>query len=277
MIGGGALIASIAAALIMRIPSDPPPAPLVAPVANITVSPAAPVVVPVPITITPPAPPPPAPEPAPAPIRASTPFLQTQCVLDSSAALSCAWDRGFPAISADGQTMVYELVADDGGRGYPNLTITFVDVATSKVKKSVRILDSNEYDPENPRKLEAKIEKRVRNVHKLIEAGGYHSLQRLPHLDEVNVASKLRVDSQGGVMRIVDTEQQRAIYQASFESSVVFPDHKDDVDADCSGMNARELTVSWDEQTRMALVTVLYMHGGCMCGSSTKVFVRHVK
>ena len=132
MIGGGALIASIAAAVTVRMPSEPSPVAPLAPVANVTVSPAAPIVVPVPIMITPPAPPP-SPAPEPAPIRASAPFLQAQCVLDSSAASSCEWDRGFPAISADGRTMVYENVADDGGRGYPNLTITFVDVATSKV------------------------------------------------------------------------------------------------------------------------------------------------
>ena len=271
-IGGSALVVSIAAAVIMRMPDAPP-----APVAKVTVAPAAPVVVPVPITIMPPAPPPPPPSPAepePPPIRAARPFLQAACVLPDGEAASCTWDRGFPAISEDGQTIVREAIADDGGRGHPNLAIEFVDVATSKVTKSVLILDANEYDPEH-QQLTARIGKRVAAAQKLIAAGGYRSLLPLARLDDPT-GGTLRVEPNGGAVRIIDTEKRLAIFQASFEASVVAPDHKDDAERECSGLSAHEPSVWFDEHTRIALVTVDYTYGGCMCGSETRVFVTRV-
>jgi hypothetical protein len=272
-IGGSALLVSIAAAVVMRMPDAPP-----APVAKVTVSPAAPIVVPVPITITPPPPPPPVviAEPEPAPIRAATPFLQAACVLADGDTPSCTWDRGFPAISSDGRTMVREAVADDGGRGHPNLSIEFVDVATSKVERSVLILDAEEYDPENHDKLAATIQKRVAAAQKLLAAGAYRSLLPLAHIDDATSGGTLRIEPSGGAVRIIDTRTRLAIFQASFEASVVAPEHKYDVENDCSGLHAREPAVWFDEHTRTALVTVNYTYGGCMCGSETRVFVRRI-
>lgn len=279
MIGGGALLASIAAAIILRLPEDPPPP---APIARVSVIPAAPVVVPVPITITPtpsPPPPPAAPELVPPPIRAATPYLQAHCLavnIDDEH-LTCEWDRGFPAISADGKTIVVEHVHEDGGRGNPNLTLEFIDVATAKRMHSIVVVDPDEYvEGIVIPAVQAKIARRVAKAQQRIDAGGYRTLEPLSRMDE-ETGTKLRVDVRGSKLRIVDVERRRAILHVDYAAEVVYPNHKLDPERECSGLSqAGEMPTWWDATTRTIVTNVTYHSGGCMCGSELRTFVRRI-
>lgn len=267
------VLASLGVALIAQIP-DRAPAP-----AKVTVIPAAPVVVPMPITVAPPVaeavilPPPP-------PVRAATPFLQAQCLYGEDAPdvdrATCDWDDGFPAIAADGKTIVVKHTDEDGGRGNPNLRIEFFDVATGKRLRSVKILDGDEYDTTKYDALLLALDLRIAKLNAQLD--GYRTLATLDNIEEQNLeGTRLRVDRHDSIVRIVDTDSQRAIYHRNFAASVVYPNHKSDPDRECSGLaQLGDISVWWDETTRTLVSAVFYAYGGCMCDGQTDTFVKRV-
>src|SRR5512143_579195 len=114
------------------------------------------VVVMPPVVVTPPAPvatevppPPSPPKPEPA-LHAMNPMIDTLCVIPGVAPdARCTWDDGFPALSPDGKTVAIAYHPDDGERGNPDLTIRFVDVASSKVVRDDLVLAPDEYDAQS--------------------------------------------------------------------------------------------------------------------------------
>ena len=281
--------AMLATAVIMKIamtPADPaaaPPAPEPKPAAPVVIPIAAPHL----MVVQAPAPmPPPAPEvPEPPAPRATAPFLQIACVLDGQEGEepdSCSWDHGFPAISADGKTIAIQRDIDDGGRGYPGLLIQLVDVATSRVKRTVSVLDPNEYVPSDDAKapaLRAKVEQRADAVQRLLDAGGYRALTAVGAKDdETTSRADLRAEFDAEHARVVDVASNTVIWQRQFSVAREFPNRKLDPDADsCEPMHTGGMSISWDAQTRTILAEVSYGAGPCYCPDTTVDYVQRVR
>ena len=228
--------------------------------------------------------PPPAPEPEPEPKRidprATSPMILPSCVApdDRVPHPECTWDAGFPAISADGKTVVTYFVPDDGGRGFPGLSIHFIDVATSKFVADLLVLDPDEIDVDEPYgevspALRAKMEKRAAAAQRRIDAGDSRTMAHLGsrgwHDDTESSADRSRVyaDIIGGLVRIVDPATQRVLFQRDLS----VPDPRSAAvragasDLECAGFSLNQMDVWWDPATRTVLAAEAYTSGGCMC------------
>lgn len=280
--------AVVATAVITKIaltpgdaPAPLPPAPKAE--APVVIPIAAPQLVVVQAPVPPPAPPPPPPE-EPAP-RASAPFLQAACILEdpnSEPLASCDWDHGFPAISADGKTIAIQRHIDDGGRGNPGVSIELVDVATSRVKRTVMVLDPDEYVfGEDPKwaALEKTVEKRVDSAQRLLDAGGYRALAVVGEKDDDTLrAAGLRTEFDSELARVIDVATNSVIWQRRFSVAREFPNRKLDPDVDsCEPMHTGNMTIAWDAQTRTILADVSYGAGPCYCGDTDVAYVQRVR
>lgn len=241
-----------------------------------------------PITVV--APPAPAPAPAPAPIeeeaepppppRATMPRLDAQCFAihspeeDPPAKMpeSCQWDDGFPAVSRDGKLVVAKVMVDDGGRGNPNLTIRFLDVATSKVVRDIVVLDPDEVDasdrPAKRAQLQRKVAQRMALAQRVIDQRGYRSLELLGtynsyHLELETDRTRVHAEFDGNAVRAIDPATNRVLWAHRFV--VPNPNQRDIETSDCAGWRLRELAVAWDPETRVVIGTSSYDTGGCMC------------
>jgi hypothetical protein len=275
----GAASAGAIAVTVLR----PRPPPIVAPIAMPTA----------PIVVLPPAPhgevqvpaPPAPPEPPPAPPpRANAPHLDAGCVLsgmvpglmDGVSRVSCEWDDGFPAISADGTRVAIKRHPDDGGRGYPGMMIDFIDVATSKVVRDIVVLDPDEFDPENPAKHERKATRRVAEAQALLDAGHYRSLDLVggplastPEPDPAD-AARIHAEVDDADIRIVDPATNRALWR----DHIAIPRPRPLRGDDCDGWSIYRTTVWWDAKTRTVLVDQIYRSGGCLCRDEAFASVR---
>ena len=278
----GASVAGVTVAVHVVDPfaEETQPAPIVSLVQ--TPMPAMPQPVLVPITVTTP-PPPPAPvisapeEPEPVPPRALVPMLNAECFgtgFDVEPDVACTWDDGFPAISHDAQTVVVKRSLDDAGRGHPSLYIDFVDVATSKVTRTMKILAPDEFDAEN--KHVPKVRRRVAAAQQAIDAIGFRSMTKLVGEGEPSTSS-LRVEGENGSIRVVDRTRAVAIFQATFTGDQAFPNMKRNEEMGCDTPSAWGASTAWDEETRTIVATVHYAFGGCMCGGDSTTFVRKVR
>ena len=230
----------------------------------------------------PPAPsPPPVPEPPPPPEpRAATPRLDVECDLASftdGGPASCAWNRGFPAISADGATIVQAVNPDDGGRGYPGLVVQFLDVATARVISTHTIIDPNDFDDLStlPSRKRAAVDRRAARVQEQIDAGRYRSLARvqMPN-DEWRYASPLRADVEGDRIRIVDLATNAALWEHRYDVAVQYPNRKLDPDvAFCEPTATHSIEAWWDATTRTLITSVGYGAGSCMCSDEIVNYV----
>jgi hypothetical protein len=247
----------------------------------------------------PPPPPPPVVEPVvePVPPRALAPRLWAECVLPSGdnhpdadrstdADLRlCQWDRGFPAISGDGALIATEYVPDDGGRGYPGLTIRFIDPSTSRVVRSALILSPDEFveDPEARGKLQARIARRVAVVQRTLDAGRFRALVSLggsedaadPAVTSSPRWQALHAEVSGGAVRIVDPSRSSVIWQGFF--GVERPGGPAKDTDFCSGWGLHRMALWWDPATKTILSVQVYRTGGCMCSDDTFEEVRHVE
>jgi hypothetical protein len=281
-----AVIATAVITTIAMTPTDapaPPPPPEPKAAAPVVIPIAAPQLV---VLQAPAAPPPPAPEvPEPPPPRAAAPFIQIACMLDGQdgeAPASCSWDHGFPAISADGKTLAVQRHGEDGGRGYPGLSIQLLDVATSRVKRTVMVLDPDEYVPSDDPKapaLRRKVEQRADVAQRLLDAGAYRALAVLGGSDaEPMSAAGLRAEFDAEVARVIDVASNTVVWQRRFSVAREFPDRKPDPDVDsCVPIHTRGMTISWDAQTRTILAEVSYGAGPCYCPDTTIDYVQHVR
>lgn len=247
----------IVGGLFWMRPSAPSPVP---PAPKVTVVLAVPIVVPIPIAAPVAA--------APPTVLAAVPFIQAQCLaVQDEPPPSCAWDDGFPAISRDGTTIAVKHTGEDGGRGNPNLRIELFDVATNKRLRSVTILTGDEYDRWDA--LKATVAARAAKLNAQLD--GYRTLQN------IEATSTLELEQQDALVRVVDTETHRAIYQRDFDAAVVYPNHKSDPDRECSGLSQiGGIDAWWDAGTRTLVTSVMYAYGGCLCGEQTDTFVKRL-
>jgi hypothetical protein len=288
---------ALATAVATKIALTPPasPEPIAEPPAP---KPAAPVVIPIitpqPIVVQVPAPVPPPVEIAealpPSP-RAVIPVVRTECVTwspdDSDEAMeSCTWDSGFPAISADGTTLVTAEIPLDDGRGHPGLTIRFIDAATGKRVKSVLVLSPDEYTSPgqddgmeaNYRAMLKKVDRRATAVQKLLDAGRYRTLVRLgSSTSEPSAPANegLAAEYEDDAVRVIDRATNTVLWQRRFSVAAEFPNRKLDGDH-CEPIAVSNVAVAWDPPTRTAVAQVTYRHGPEFCGDSAREYVVQV-
>ncbi|MBL9013093.1 MAG: hypothetical protein JNL83_02890 [Myxococcales bacterium] len=232
--------------------------------------------------------PPPAPPPSPAPVpppppepRAASPRLDVACELavysdGEERPPSCDWNRGFPAISADGTTIVQAVHPDDGGRGFPALEVQFLDVATARVIATHTIIDPNAFeDYDKLRRGErAAIDRRAAAVQKRIAAGNYRSLAHVSISgDEAPASSELRADVEGDRIRVVDRASNVSLWEHRYDVAVQYPNRELDGEPMCEPTGTHSIEAWWDSRTRVLLTSVGYGAGSCMCSDE---IVNHV-
>jgi hypothetical protein len=130
---------------------------VIVPAPQVTVAPAPVVMPPTPVVVQAPTPPepPPAP-PAPQP-RAQVPMLDAGCVMNlpgSTANPTCAWDDGFPAISADGALIATKYAPTMGGSDLYGLSIHLIDTKTSRVVRDSVILTPTNWPRSSTRRAQ---------------------------------------------------------------------------------------------------------------------------
>lgn len=233
-------------------------------------------------------------EPAPAPteqparrVRAAAPRVDPSCILADGARPSCSWDDGFPAVSTDGTLVATKVIPDDGGRGFPGLTIRFLDVATSTIVRDVVVLDPDEvswdfYDEDLAQndepgarrraQLLQVMKRRAAVAQKLLDDKGYRPLEHLgtsiqpAALEPAGTAprgDRVYAEFDQQAVRAIDPATSTALWSHRFD---VPAPAQPDPDADCgSSFELHSLSVWWDPEMRIVLGTSAYHTGGCLC------------
>jgi hypothetical protein len=280
-----------------------PPAVIVPP-PRVTVAPAPVVVPPTPVVVQAPAPPPPAPPPpAPRP-RALVPTLDAACVgsTDDATNPTCAWDDGFPAISADGTLIATKFDTTDYS-DHSGLSIHLIDTKTSRVVRDSVILNAEESEliakPESVassnaqaddkqlhqrQRLLSTIYRRVVDVQRTLDAKHFRTLHVLgsAHTSMSGESTSQRgpepvyaeiVDT---TARIIDSATSQVLGRGDFWVSE--PKRSRYANPDCSLWLPWSITLWWDPETRLALAAQWYWTGGsCMCHGASVETVRHMR
>ena len=239
------------------------------------------------VHVPPPPPPPPPPLPAPpaplpetpAPPRAQNPLINAACVMPTQTEPTpqCAWDDGFPAISADGRTVAMKYVPSDGPRGNTSLTIRFLDVASSRVVRDDVILTGDETLTEiDPAKLQIQIAQRVMAIQPRL--AHYRTLAALgsgrAFADEPPQQHGIHAEFADELVRIVDPATNRVLWQAQLDGSPAAPVTPRSADDMCGGWGLWSVSAWWDADTKTVLVAQRYHTGGCMCADAEVDHVR---
>lgn len=269
-----------------------PPAVIVQP-PHVTVAPAPVVMPPTPVVVQAPAPPPPAPPPpAPQPC-ALVPTLDGACVIDTGGAASptCAWDDGFPAISADRTLIATKYAPPMGPSDLYGLSIHFIDTKTSQVVRDSVILTPDELArvrypenvaPENAQaedrqlqqrnRLLATIYRRVAAVQRTLDAKRFRTLHALGSArasmgDEQPPSQRgpdpVYAEIVGTTARIIDSAASRVLWRGDFWAEG--PKRSKDDTSDCSVWTPWSIALWWDPETCYVLAAQTYRTGGCMC------------
>lgn len=289
------LAAIFAAGIVTTIalrPAKPPVIRVAAPAQPTVVPFAVPSVVVLPAPAPPPPPAPPEPElvvtPGP---RALVPTINPACATQQGSDTTCTWDDGFPAISADGTLIATTHVPDDGGRGYPGLSIELIDVKTSRVVKSFLVLSPNEYldsaeDPAWP-KLHAKIRKRSATAQRMLDAKQFRALTHFATTDvgaDVDpdggsylfaMDPALRGERSGDAVRVIDAAKNTVLWQHRFPIEAAYPAAKNPSPdgVGCYPSSTRGIGMAWDAPTRTMFTHVSYASGPCYCGDEVAFYV----
>jgi len=225
------------------------------------------------VKITPLAPEPPKPAPKPSP-HAIAPHLDAGCMIPHGevapgAVDPCAWDDGFPAISADGALIAIKYSPDYGPRDGSDLIIRFIDTKTSNVVRDDMIsgIDEKLDDP----KIGAQLFRRVAPVQRLLDARHFRTLIPLGSGGEtgiqadpaVQTGTKTYAEIVDGAVRIVDPATATEIWRGGFSAARPGPAPRED--SDCGSWNLHSTTVWWDPRTKTVLALLHYFTGGCMC------------
>lgn len=227
--------------------------------------------------------------PAPRPLA---PHLFAECIAadfqtDAEVPASCHWDNGFPAVSADAQLVATCELPDDGGRGYPGLSIHFVDASTGKLAKTILVLSPDEYvEPDDNNaaavvRMRKTISARVAKAQAALDAGGYRTMtllandvgEQLEPTPDATVHDAIYAEISGDSARMLDPSTNRAIWQHTF--TVPSP-HPVNDDTDCGGWNLVSMSMWWDPTTRLVLASQWYTTGGCICSTVERVHVARV-
>lgn len=256
---------------IVTVPITTPAAP--APIVNITV------------------PPPPAPEvPMAPPPRALTPFLDAECIartdsgeVEDRIARRCNWDAGFPAISADGKTIALKYSRDDGGRGWLNVAVMFIDAETSKTIGDHTIVAPDDLDENGQAtdKTRARATKRVAAIQKKLDAGQYrtlHVIQNLVPEPDFPATAGLRIEHEqfDASVRVVDGDTNTVLWRGEFNAATEYPPRKVDPDTDtgCYPGSTSNVSAWFDPATKLIAFQVSYASGPCYCSDEIHHYVR---
>lgn len=255
---------------IVTVPITTPATP--APVVNVTVPP-------------PPAPPEP---PAAPPPRALTPFLDVPCFTrtdydmepEEKLARRCAWDDGFPAISADGKTIALRYSRDDAGRGWVNHAVQFIDVETSNVIGDHPIVAPDDLDPQGQAtdKTRALATKRVAAIQKRLDTGRYRTMKVIPSsIPEPDLPApqglRMEHEERESPVRVVDGDSNTVLWRGEFDVATHVPLR--DVDPDrCYPRTTNNVYAWFDPATRLIAFQVWYGTGPDYCGDEVQHYVR---
>jgi hypothetical protein len=264
--------------------------PVIVPPAQVTVEPTPVVMPPTPVVVEPPAAPTPAPPPPPQP-RAVVPMLDPACVIVSYEETSptCAWDDGFPAISADGTLIAMKYSPPMGQSELYGLSIRFIDTKTRVVRDHLILTPEelgsilypqdaeppnvNQEDKQQQRRehLMRKIQRRVAAVQRTLDAKRFRPLLALGSADDSpdDPPSQQRgphpvyAEIVGTIARIIDSAASQVLWRGEFW--VDRPEPAED-GADCASWWPRSIELWWDPKTRNVLAMQTYRTGsGCMC------------
>jgi hypothetical protein len=227
----------------------------------------------------------PAPTVPPAP-RPLVPRLWAQCVdrMNTSGGV-CEWDDGFPAIASDGTLIATKYIPDDGGRGYPGLSIHLLDTATGTIKRSIDVLSPDEYVEDDGtnwtkvQRLRATIAVRLAAAQKLLDDGGYRTMAFLGTTESSNGSETAEAHpissgtygevDQSGAVRIIDPTTNSVIWQHQLGVPAPRSITEDDDGGMCPGWGLRRMSLWWDPATRFVISSQDYQTGGCMCNDET--------
>jgi hypothetical protein len=241
--------------------------------------------------------PPPLPPPPPPParvLRVLAPSLDAECALGiGQGATACEWERGFPAISADGRLIAREayLRKIDPHDAWPDsqglapesmgYAIHFFDAGSLKLVRSVTLLAAAERDgAKDVHSLRTRVTHRVADLQRLLEAQRYRSMESLVirRPDEakrevaVGVANPY-AEVVDDALRIIDASRSAVLWQHRF----AFPTRDSDGDSGCFEPSHRGFDeVWWDGETRTILIEQSYKTGGCMCPTGGVTHVHRI-
>jgi hypothetical protein len=266
---------------------------VIVPAPQVTVAPAPVVMPPTPVVVEPPPPPEPPPAPPPPQPRARVPMLDARCVMTlpgSTASPTCAWDDGFPAISADGALIATKYIPPMGGSDVSGLSIHFIDTRTSRVVRDSVIVAPDEqgailYPPDATagaplddkqlqqyQRLQSTIDRRVAGVQRTLDAGQFRTLHLLGSAhasmsDEATPSERgpepVYAEIVGTTARIIDSAASQVLGRGEFYAAG--PRHKEDEMSDCGNWAPWSIALWWDPETRQVLALQSYRTGGCMC------------
>jgi hypothetical protein len=269
-----------------------PPAVILPPL-HVTVAPAPVVMPPTPVVVEAPAPPPPAPLPPVPPPHALVPMLDAACVIatDGWTNPTCAWDDGFPAISADGTLIATKYAPPMGPSNLYGLSIHFIDTKTSRVVRDSVILTPEELArilyPENAapettqpedkqleqrQRLLSTIYRRVAAVQRTLDAKRFRTLHELGSAratisDEEHPSQRgpdpVYAEIVGTTARIIDSAASQVLWRGEFWAAG--PKRAEREASDCGGWAPWSIALWWDPETRHVLAAQTYRTGGCMC------------
>jgi hypothetical protein len=267
-----------------------PPVVLV-PQPHVTVSPAPVVLPPAPAVVEAPAPPAPPPPPPPPKPRALVPMLDAGCVIRNEDNPTCAWDEGFPAISADGTLIATKYIPPVGQADFNGLSIHFIETKTSRLVRDSVILtrdeaasylypkvdaagapaQSNEEHLQEQQRLLSTIYRRVARVQRTLDARRFRTLLELGSLPGTQGPPEpsrrgphpVYAEIVGTSARIIDSAASQVLWRGEFW--VDGPKRAEDDTSDCGAWWPWSMELWWDPKTRYVLAAQKYRTGGCMC------------
>lgn len=209
------------------------------------------------------------------PPRATTPLVNVGCRPESP---SCAWDNGFPAISADGRSVAKLEYDTDPSGELVGIQLVILDARSQRTLRQLAVFASDGSPADEPSaRLRASTARQAAAAQRLLDDGGYRSLVHLGRSDREASPAELagvHAEVDGELVRAVDPATNRVLWQHRFATPAP---RRADPDADCSGWSLHDADVWWDPSTAIVLVTQVYFTGGCLCGDAEIEHVWHAR